>query len=180
MQRKDLKKGAKYYIMSLDGEVNTDWVYEAAEPIYANGEIRDAVKDFKVELGIPVSIPINTEVCLTSTEDFCQPDIPLKGGIKHDSNKPPWSLLPFDGLEEVVKVLGYGATKYDAHNWRNGFKYSRLSDAALRHLTSFIRGEDKDPETNLSHLAHAVCCLLFLLEHTQKGYGTDDRYIDKK
>lgn len=61
------------------------------------------------------------------------------------------------------------------HNWRKGFDYSRLYGAAFRHLVESIEGVDKDPETQLDHLAHACCCILFLLEHKQKGYGNDDR-----
>ena len=74
--------------------------------------------------------------------------------------------------------MTFGAKKYDSHNWRRGFKWSRLLGAALRHILAFMGGQDKDPETNLSHLAHAACCIMFLLEHEAKGLGEDDRYKD--
>jgi len=90
-------------------------------------------------------------------------------GVKHDSDKPRWSLLPFKALQEVVEVLTFGAKKYAADNW----KYvpnarERYIDAAYRHLADWNSGEKKDPETGKSHLAHAVCCLLFLLWFEQK------------
>jgi hypothetical protein len=94
--------------------------------------------------------------------------------LKFDQGKPPMSLLPMEALVEVAKVLGFGATKYAPHNWRKGFKWSRLADAALRHLTSYCAGERKDPETHLSHLAHASCMLMFLLTHELNGLGEDD------
>ena len=97
-------------------------------------------------------------------------------GKKHDQEKPRTDLLPPVALEEIAKVLSFGASKYADHNWRLGFKYSRLIGAALRHIFAFSKGEDKDPETGLSHLAHAACCILFLLDHTILGYGRDDRY----
>lgn len=97
------------------------------------------------------------------------------GATKHDSGKLPLELLPFEALEEVGKVLKFGAEKYDAHNWRKGFIWSRLIGAALRHVFSFAKGEDKDPETGLSHLAHACCCILFLLSFTLTNNGNDDR-----
>lgn len=97
-------------------------------------------------------------------------------GIKHDNEKPMMDLLPMAALTEVGKVLTEGAKKYASHNWRQGFKYSRLQAALLRHYTAFSEGEDHDPETKLLHLAHLTCCALFLLEHQLKGYGEDDRY----
>ena len=33
-------------------------------------------------------------------------------GRKNDQGKLRWSLVPWDGLEGVVKVLDYGAAKY--------------------------------------------------------------------
>lgn len=101
-----------------------------------------------------------------------------KAGIKHDQGKSELALLPFDGLSEIAKVLTHGATKYSPHNWRQGFKWSRLISATLRHLFAWISGEDKDPETGLSHLAHAGCNILFLIEHELKGYGEDDRHTN--
>lgn len=61
-------------------------------------------------------------------------------------------------------------------NWAKGFTWSRLIGAALRHLFAFARGEDRDPESGLSHLAHAGCCILFLITHERCKLGTDDRY----
>ncbi len=97
-------------------------------------------------------------------------------GIKLDSGKPPMGLLPMAALRSVSEVLAFGARKYGAHNWRRGLLWSRLYDAALRHLSAWIEGEDKDTETGLSHLAHASCCLLFLLSYELTGTGLDDRW----
>jgi len=98
------------------------------------------------------------------------------GGIKHDQEKTRWELLSVDALEEIAKVMTQGAQKYDAHNWRGGFEWSRLIGAAYRHLSSWHRGQDTDPETGLSHLAHLGCCIMMLLEHEKRGLGKDDRY----
>lgn len=95
---------------------------------------------------------------------------------KFDGGKPRMELLPGDALTEVAKVLAEGAKKYDDHNWRKGMKHSRLLGAALRHIHVYNDGEDLDPETGLSHLAHASCCLLFLLSYKNKDIGNDDRY----
>lgn len=96
--------------------------------------------------------------------------------IKYDSNKPPLELLPADPLIEIAKALDFGRQKYDAWNWTKGFKWSRLIGAAMRHLFAFAKGEDKDPESNLSHLAHLGCCVLFLLWHEKHKPELDDRF----
>lgn len=59
--------------------------------------------------------------------------------------------------------MAFGADKYGRNNWRKGLHYSRLIDAAMRHILAFADGEDSDPETGLSHAAHARCCLGMLL-----------------
>jgi hypothetical protein len=110
----------------------------------------------------------------TGAQCNCQ-TIDLREGVKHDDGKLPWHLLPFDALEEVVKVLQFGAKKYAPRNWEKGMAWHRLIRAALGHVISFARGQDKDPETGLSHLAHAGCCVLFLLAYTLRRVGTDDR-----
>ena len=100
------------------------------------------------------------------------------GGTKHDSGKPPMSLLDTKWLTGVAEVLGFGAKKYAAHNWRKGIAYSRLSDAALRHLMAFNAGEDLDPESGLPHLHHASCCLMFLSNMSATRPELDDRWKD--
>lgn len=86
-------------------------------------------------------------------------------GRKFDQGKPDWSLLPMKSVEEVVKVLTYGAEKYDRENWRIiPDAKNRYFAATMRHLTAWWNGERVDDETGISHLAHAICCLHFLEE----------------
>jgi hypothetical protein len=64
----------------------------------------------------------------------------------------------------VLRVLEFGAKKYGAENWREvPDARRRYYDAADRHLRAWWEGEALDPDTGESHLAHAACCLLFLL-----------------
>ncbi len=99
-----------------------------------------------------------------------------EGGTKHDNGKPQLSLIPYSALEQEAKVMGFGAKKYSRHNYKKGFDYSRLIDAALRHVSQFNDGEDTDPESGESHLAHARCCLGMLIECIRLGTAKDDRY----
>ena len=84
--------------------------------------------------------------------------------VKHDQEKPRWDLLPMEALAPIVDVLTFGARKYAPDGWRTVPEWRRRYYAALlRHLVAWWRGEKVDPESGLSHLAHAGCCLLFLI-----------------
>lgn len=97
-------------------------------------------------------------------------------GIKHDSEKPDMSLLSSIAMVKIAEVMTFGKRKYSANNWRGGIVYSRLIAAALRHIFAWLGGESKDPETGLSHLAHASCCLMMLMEFETTRPELDDRY----
>lgn len=85
-------------------------------------------------------------------------------GVKHDAGKPRWSLLPKGTVAQVVQVLECGADKYGADNWqRVPDARQRYYDALMRHVQAWWHGQRYDTETDCHHLAHAVCCLLFLL-----------------
>lgn len=99
--------------------------------------------------------------------------------IKHDTGKPMLSMTPYAALVEEARVMMFGMDKYGRDNWRNGFKWTRLIDAALRHLHAFNEGENNDPESGISHLAHARCCLAFLIEFEKTHPELDDRNVPK-
>jgi len=85
-------------------------------------------------------------------------------GIKFDSDKLDWSLLPIEPIEAVIKVLMLGAVKYAPNNWKYVDDHERrYYNAAMRHMTAWQKGEKVDSETGISHIAHALCCLTFLL-----------------
>ena len=110
------------------------------------------------------------EVFVRMTQMLLEPKpTVLKEGVKYDSDKPRWELIPFRAMQEVVEVLTYGSKKYADNNWKivPGAR-SRYISAAFRHFTASVDGEKNDPETGKSHLAHAVCCLLFLLWFEQE------------
>jgi len=83
--------------------------------------------------------------------------------IKKDSGKLKWSLMPFEELKDVVRVLMHGAEKYSPDNWKKCDDTTRYKDALMRHVIAYVSGEKTDEEFGLSHLAHAVCNCLFLM-----------------
>lgn len=99
----------------------------------------------------------------------------LTKGIKHDQDKIRLDLLSTTWVEGVGQVLTFGARKYADHNWAKGLSRSRLMGACLRHVFSYLRGEDCDRESGLSHLYHASCCLMFASELHITKPETDDR-----
>lgn len=96
---------------------------------------------------------------------------------KFDSGKPRPELVPPELILGIGAVLAFGAKKYAAGNWAtgDGFEWSRLYGAMLRHLMAWAGGEDLDSESGLSHLYHAGCMLAFLTAHVERGKGFDDR-----
>lgn len=65
--------------------------------------------------------------------------------------------------------------KTGERNWEQGMAWGRPFAALMRHMWAWWRGDDKDPETGLSHLWHAACCLAFLIAYEARGAGKDDR-----
>jgi Domain of unknown function (DUF5664) len=96
-------------------------------------------------------------------------------GRKDDIAKDPWHLAPWDSFRAIVLVLQFGAKKYEPRNWEKGMSWSRVYSALIRHLTAWWMGEKLDPETGLSHLWHAGCCVVFLIAFEMRGIGLDDR-----
>lgn len=91
--------------------------------------------------------------------------------IKHDSGKVRMELLPPYALEEIAKVFTHGAEKYEDFNYLKGkgLDLNRLYGACLRHLNSWKKGELNDKESNYSHISHAACCLMMILEIQSKN-----------
>lgn len=120
---------------------------------------------------IAINLPITKEGGLPPKQE-----VP----VKHDTSKTDWSLVPMESVEEIAKVLEFGAKKYSANNWRTGkgFNYTRVLNSLRRHIYAWSKGEDLDPESGLNHLAHAGCNVLFLLYYVQHKdrFNNDDRF----
>jgi hypothetical protein len=85
-------------------------------------------------------------------------------GKKFDQNKPRMSLLPKGALNAVIRVLEFGAAKYQVDNWKHvPDAKTRYYNAMQRHIDAWWHGEQKDTETGEHHLAHAICCGMFLM-----------------
>lgn len=111
-----------------------------------------------VEFNRPVEVPIPHDRCTRCHEEM--------DGKKYDAGKPMMELIPPHAELELAKVLTFGAEKYGADNWRKVDQLERrYMGAAMRHLNAFRQGETHDAESGLHHLAHAMCCLAFIIEN---------------
>ena len=84
-------------------------------------------------------------------------------GMKFDTGKLLYSLIPPETTKALAEVLTYGAQKYAPNNWikvENGD--IRYMDALFRHLEAFRSGETHDPESGYHHLSHCLCNIMFL------------------
>ena len=115
-----------------------------------------------------------------SVTDDVPPAAPLKGqagGLKYDAGKDQWSLLlsakgMLAALTGVVRVLMFGAKKYEAHSWRGvEDNERRYMDGLMRHYAAILEhGLDSvDPESGLMHIDHLNCNGLFLAELARKA-----------
>jgi hypothetical protein len=87
-----------------------------------------------------------------------------QAGMKFDNSKNRLDLIEPEFLESLAAVLTYGAKKYAVNNWQKvADGPDRYYAALLRHLLAYRRGELIDPESNLSHLSHVACNVMFLM-----------------
>lgn len=59
-----------------------------------------------------------------------------------------FDLIPIGPLTELAEHFGVGASKYDSHQWRQGYEWSKSYAALQRHLTLFWSGEEFDVCSN--------------------------------
>lgn len=92
------------------------------------------------------------------------------------SLKAPLGLVPPYAMEQTAWVHKLGAEKYGPWNWREtGVCASTYVNAILRHLNAWRDGEDLDPESGITHLAHIACSANILMDAEVCGKLQDDR-----
>lgn len=92
------------------------------------------------------------------------------------AKKVQLQLIPPFASAEVAKVHALGATKYGAWNWReNRVELMTYVGAIRRHLDALVDGEDNDPESGVSHLAHIGASCNIVLDAGDFGTLVDNR-----
>lgn len=126
-------------------------------------------------------IIFNTEDPLTTIEEINhKPFIPTivkseniikdtdKNAKRYNKGKTEWTLLDFEALESLPKVLMYGRSKYDLDNWKKHTDNKTILDSAFRHLIKLQEGELYDKESGLEHAGHIMANMLFFNYHNKR------------
>ena len=114
----------------------------------------------------PIYLMAKKETSFAKLNDVVASQTATTGGRKFDGGKLQYGLIPPLAMKEMVKVLTFGAEKYEPDNWKHvPDSKRRYFDAMQRHVWAYKEGEVYDPESGIHHLAHAMCCLFFLYEH---------------
>lgn len=94
----------------------------------------------------------------------------------HGQKKVQLHLVPESANIAEAAVMKHGADKYGAFNWRtDAVKASVYVSAIRRHMAAWFDGEENDPESGFSHLAHSRANLGILLDAKNYGMLIDDR-----
>ncbi len=96
-------------------------------------------------------------------------------GLRYNSGKTRYDLLPNYAIEQLAKVLTLGANKYKPRNWEIGMPWMDVIASLKRHLAAFERGEDIDKESNELHMAHVLCNAAFITEYYKIAPQFDNR-----
>lgn len=87
-----------------------------------------------------------------------------KDDLKHDDNKCRMDLVEPSLMEAVGWIRTYGIQKYPEVYGYKKLEPWRIMGALLRHINAYRSGEKVDAESGYSHLWHAACNLMFLIE----------------
>ena len=81
-----------------------------------------------------------------------------KTGAKREKmNEAPYDLVPYQEItDSYTRVAEFGAKKYEAWNWSKGIPRIQLLCSLLRHSFAYLRGENFDKESGLSHADHIL------------------------
>jgi len=107
--------------------------------------------------------------------------IPINLGSKNikaaaAKDKPSTYTIPPIAILALGAAMKCGADKYGAFNWRTtDVTASTFIDAINRHFLTWQTGENNDPESHISHLAHIMANCAILLDGMHAGGFVDDR-----
>ena len=110
---------------------------------------------------------ISGDFCLDCSKEYT----PVKSdAIRHNQDKLRVDLIPTELIEEVAKVLTFGAKKYSPNNWKGFTKEQQgeILGSLLRHILEYQKGNRLDSESGLPHLAHAAGNIAFILYFENK------------
>lgn len=100
-------------------------------------------------------------------------------GKKLDQNKPRMSLASkrrFKRCNSSFRVWCYKVSSRQLEDVPDA--KTRYYDARTPHIDAWWQGEQKDPETGEHHLAHAICCGMFLWWFDNQQSGVPEAILE--
>lgn len=129
-----------------------------------------------VQSGFQLAVPAPEPTTIKSTPKKLTAEDSDNPKTRFGLAKPPIALIPMTALVEEACTFRLGAKKYGPANWREkAVPASVYVNAALRHILSWYDGQDLDPESGASHLAHARACMAILIDAASCDKLIDDR-----
>lgn len=89
----------------------------------------------------------------------------MKSALRFNEGKPKWTLVHFNSLVPLVRVLEYGAKKYAPYNWQKPMSRMDILDSMQRAMAKLIDGEENDEESGLPHIGHILANAMFYSFH---------------
>jgi Domain of unknown function (DUF5664) len=88
----------------------------------------------------------------------------------------PYDLVPYQEITEAyIRAANYGANNHGAWNWTLGFPRVQIMCSLLRHTFAYIRGEDIDKKSSLSHTDHILWNAVALTHSVYHGIEDNRR-----
>ena len=99
-------------------------------------------------------------------------------GLRHNSDKLRYDLIPPIANREYAKVWTHALGKYPEGNWEKGMPWTEVIASAMRHLEAIRLREDIDEESGLLHAAHLQANAAMLTEYyfTKQDFDNRKKY----
>lgn len=89
----------------------------------------------------------------------------IEKASRFNEGKPRWSLVHYESLVPMIRVLEFGAKKYAPFNWQKPMDLKEILESMQRHLAALFDGEENDIESGVSHMGHIQCNAMFYNYH---------------
>ena len=94
--------------------------------------------------------------------------------LRYNDGKTDWTLIDWESIEPLAKVMMYGAKKYTTleRDGRDNWKLKcddpmQHIQSAFRHLIAIASGEEIDSESGERHSGHVIANMMMYNYHTK-------------
>ena len=88
--------------------------------------------------------------------------------LRYNEGKPKWSLVHYESMIPMIRVLEFGALKYAPKNWLKPMNETEILESMQRHLAALMDGEEFDQESGVSHMGHIQANAMFYNYHVER------------